>query len=114
MFAVKYTQPGDGIEVRAAASGGELVIEVADDGDGIPPDALERIFDRFARADSARSRAHGCVGFGLAIVDAIAKAHGGRCTVLSSSEGSTFALHLPGWRADPLRTTVAEQLETVG
>jgi signal transduction histidine kinase len=111
--ALKYTERDDAIEIRAAARGGELVIEIADEGCGIPPEALERIFDRFARADPARSRAHGGVGLGLAIVDAIAKAHGGRCAVRSSSRGSTFALHLPGWQAEPVATTFLQQLQGV-
>ncbi len=58
-------------------------------------EALARIFDRFARADAARSRSAGGVGLGLAIVDAIAKAHGGRCTVHNTGHGSVFALVLP-------------------
>ena len=71
----------DAIELRArAAAAGEVVIEIEDEGCGVPPDALERIFDRFARADAARTRTAGGVGLGLAIVDAIAKGHGGRCT----------------------------------
>jgi signal transduction histidine kinase len=111
--ALKYTEREDAIEIRAAARGRELVIEVADEGCGIPPEALERIFDRFARADSARSRAHGGVGLGLAIVDAIAKAHGGRCTVRSSSRGSTFALHLPGWQAEAVAKTLPRKLQGV-
>jgi signal transduction histidine kinase len=96
--AVKYSAPGAAIEIRAHSSGGDIAIEVRDDGYGIPADALERIFDRFARADAARTRAEGGVGLGLAIVDAIAKAHAGRCTVRSDAAGTTFALRLPGWR----------------
>jgi signal transduction histidine kinase len=96
--AVKYTEDADAIELGAYARGGKLMIEVADEGREIPPDALGRIFDRFARADAARTRAHGGVGLGLAIVDAIAKAHGGRCTVVTSEAGSTFTLRLPGFQ----------------
>ncbi|HVP75951.1 MAG TPA: HAMP domain-containing sensor histidine kinase [Gaiellaceae bacterium] len=93
--AVKYTEPRDSIELRAWAAGGEIVIEVADDGCGVPAEALDRIFERFARGDDARTRAQGGVGLGLAIVDAIAKAHGGRCSVERRERGTIFALHLP-------------------
>jgi signal transduction histidine kinase len=99
--AVKYTDRPDAIELSAEARGGELVIEVADEGRGVPAEALGRIFHRFARADAARSRTKGGVGLGLAIVDAIAKGHGGRCAVTTSPEGSTFSLRLPGFQAAP-------------
>jgi signal transduction histidine kinase len=96
--AIKYTEPGDAVEIRAHADGRDAVIEVADGGKGIPPDSLDRIFERFARADPARSRISGGVGLGLSIVDAIAKRHGGSCTVSSSPPGSTFSLFLPRFR----------------
>jgi len=98
--AVKYTQEHDAIELRARARGpAAIVIEVSDEGCGVPTEALQRIFDRFARADAARTRTAGGVGLGLAIVDAIAKGHGGRCTVSSNGEGSVFALALPNFAA---------------
>jgi signal transduction histidine kinase len=93
--AIKYTEPLAAIELCAHAAGGEIVIEVSDEGYGVPPEALDRIFDRFARADDARTRAQGGVGLGLAIVAAVAAAHGGRCTVEARRQGTTFALHLP-------------------
>jgi signal transduction histidine kinase len=96
--AVKYTENGDTIELRSRASAGNVVIEVADGGEGVPREALAQIFERFARADAARTRAKGGVGLGLAIVDAIAKAHGGRCTVQNSRSGATFALRLPRFK----------------
>jgi signal transduction histidine kinase len=103
--AVKYSEPGDAIRVSSRARDGSVEVEVADEGDGIAPEALDRIFDRFARADPARSRASGGVGLGLAIVDAIVKAHGGRCVVGSSGRGTSFSLVLPGFvparRAEP-------------
>ena len=92
---VKYTEERDTIELRARADGRWLVIEVEDEGPGVPPHALGLIFDRFARADTARTRAHGGVGLGLAIVDAIAKAHGGTCAVRTAQNGSIFSLRLP-------------------
>jgi len=96
--AVKFTQERDAIELSAVADGpGRVCIEVDDEGSGVQQEALERIFDRFARADAARTRSAGGVGLGLAIVDAIAKSHGGRCTVLSTDHGSRFALQLPGF-----------------
>jgi signal transduction histidine kinase len=95
--AVKHTAPGDAITLASHAEGDELVVEVADEGDGIPPEALDRIFDRFARADSARSRAQGGAGLGLAIVNAIMRAHGGRCEAASNGAGATFTLRLPAF-----------------
>lgn len=96
--AIKYTLEHDAIELRARPEGPNgIAIEVEDEGCGVPPEALERIFDRFARADAARTRSAGGVGLGLAIADAIAKGHGGHCSVQSSPSGSTFALHLPGF-----------------
>jgi signal transduction histidine kinase len=98
--AVKYSERGDAIEVRSRSAYDEVVIEVEDSGWGIAPDALTHIFERFARADAARTRVHGGVGLGLAIVDAIAKAHGGRCTVRSTRTGTTFTLRLPRFEPD--------------
>ena len=93
--AVKYSERGAAIELRGVDRGATVAIEVADRGIGIAADAQEHIFQRFARADAARSRTRGGVGLGLAIVDAVARGHGGRCTVSSSPAGSTFALVLP-------------------
>ena len=105
--AVKYSSPGAAIELRArACERGEVLIEVEDEGCGVPPEALSRIFERFARADSARTRAAGGVGLGLAITDAIAKAHGGGCTVASTAAGSIFALRLPGFTPAPQRVAI--------
>jgi two-component system OmpR family sensor kinase len=102
--AVKYSSPGAAIELRArACERGEVLIEVEDEGVGVPPEALSRIFERFARADSARSRSAGGVGLGLAITDAIAKAHGGICSVASTGSGSVFALRLPGFAPTDVR-----------
>jgi signal transduction histidine kinase len=95
--AVKYTEPADAITISCRAYGPELAVEVADEGGGIPADALERIFDRFARADSSRSRAQGGVGLGLAIVDAVVRAHGGRCEAANRAGGAVFTLRLPGF-----------------
>ncbi|MFL5826506.1 MAG: sensor histidine kinase [Thermoleophilaceae bacterium] len=97
--AVAHTEETDAIELRTRSLSGAVAIDVADEGCGIAPEALDKIFERFARADPSRTRGRDGVGLGLAIVDAIAKAHGGRCTVKSSPEGTTFTLLLPGFRS---------------
>lgn len=94
--AVKYSDEHSTIELRARWDGhGQVAIAVEDEGIGIPRDALQRIFNRFGRADDARTRSAGGAGLGLAIVEAIAHRHGGRCTVQSGPHGSVFSLHLP-------------------
>jgi signal transduction histidine kinase len=98
--AVKYSEHGDPIEIRSRAANDHVIIEVEDGGCGIPAEALTHIFERFARADAARTRVQGGVGLGLAIVDAIAKAHGGRCTVRSTRAGTTFTLRMPRFESD--------------
>ena len=98
--AVKYTREESAISLRARRLVADSVlIEVEDEGSGVPDEALRRIFERFGRADAARTRSDGGVGLGLAIVDAIAKSHGGRCRVRSSPTGSVFTLQLPGFTA---------------
>jgi signal transduction histidine kinase len=94
--AIKYTDERDAIELRARRAGpGQVLIEVEDEGCGVQEDALARIFERFARADAARTRSTGGVGLGLSIADAIAKAHGGQCTARNTGHGSIFGLQLP-------------------
>jgi signal transduction histidine kinase len=93
--AVKHTEAGDAIVIGCRSVGRGLEIRVADEGPGIPPEALRRIFDRFARADSARSRAQGGAGLGLAIVDAVVRAHGGTCAASNSARGAVFTLSFP-------------------
>jgi len=106
--AVKYTGPGDSIELSSRSTGTRVVIEVDDEGIGVPDEALDRIFERFARADPARTRTAGGVGLGLAIVDTIVKAHGGRCLVCRKPDGSAFGIQLPGFVvASPSRPSSA-------
>ncbi len=100
--AIKHTEPGDAIELSSRPEAGALRIDVADGGSGIPPEALERIFDRFARVDPSRSRDRGGAGLGLAIVDAIARAHGGSCTAANTSDGALFTLRFPGFERAPV------------
>jgi signal transduction histidine kinase len=96
---VKATEPSDSITISCGAEGGRLAIEVADEGGGIPPEALGHIFGRFARADSARSRSQGGAGLGLAIVEAIVRAHGGSCEASNSPAGAVFTLRFPAFAA---------------
>jgi signal transduction histidine kinase len=98
--AVKYTEPNDVVELRSHVLDFGLVLEVSDAGIGIPPEAVDRIFDRFARGDEARTRSTGGVGLGLAIVDAVARAHGGACTVRSTKHRTTFSLRLPAYEPE--------------
>ncbi len=95
--AVQYTPSGGRITVGASADGSNgLAISVADTGIGIPLDQQERIFERFYRVDSARSREAGGTGLGLSIAKHLAEAHGGRISVESElGRGSTFRIHLP-------------------
>src|SRR5260370_42519919 len=75
--AVKYSRENGEIRLQAERSGSEIVISVGDNGIGISKDDLPRIFERFYRADKARSRELGGTGLGLAIVKHIAQLHGG-------------------------------------
>jgi len=94
--AIKYNHPGGEVEVRLRGEGSEAVIEVVDNGIGVPDDALERIFERFYRVDKGRARRQGGTGLGLAIVKHVARHHGGRVEVESRlGEGSTFRVRLP-------------------
>lgn len=95
--ALRHTPPQGTVAVAVARQPDLVEITVADNGEGIAAEHLERIFERFYRVDPARARASGGTGIGLAIVRAIVEAHGG--TVEASSEGpgrgATFTVRLP-------------------
>jgi signal transduction histidine kinase len=92
--AVKATRPGERVVVRGRGEGDAVVLEVADEGAGIPEEALPRIFDRFAR----QPHESGGTGLGLPIVKAIMEAHGGSVTVASRlGRGTSVRLRLPGY-----------------
>jgi two-component system OmpR family sensor kinase len=90
-----HTPPGTTVTARVQRRGPWLCVDVEDDGQGIPPELLPHVFERFARGDSARSRATGSTGLGLAIVQAVATAHGGAVTVDSVPGRTVFTVHLP-------------------
>jgi two-component system phosphate regulon sensor histidine kinase PhoR len=94
--AVLYTPSGGRIEVAAHSNGRSTIFTVADTGIGIPESDLERIFERFYRVDSARSREAGGTGLGLAIARHIVEAHGGSIWVESAvGQGSRFHFSVP-------------------
>jgi two-component system phosphate regulon sensor histidine kinase PhoR len=94
--AIKYSDPGSTVHITAAREESGIIVRVRDEGCGIPPEHLPRLFERFYRVDKARSRNMGGTGLGLAIVKHIAQTHGGRVTVESKpGEGSVFSIHLP-------------------
>jgi signal transduction histidine kinase len=107
--AIKYTQPGEDfpesslleptrgrVDIAVFASGSSACLKIADQGIGIAPEVLPHVFDRFYRADFARSRDAGGVGLGLAIVKAIVTAHDGSVSITSTlDQGSTVVVQLP-------------------
>ncbi|MFF8862033.1 ATP-binding protein [Streptomyces sp. NPDC015139] len=93
--ARKHTRPGTTVIARVQRRGAWMCVDVEDNGPGIPAELLPHVFERFARGDSARSRATGSTGLGLAIVQAVAAAHGGAVTVDSVPGRTVFTVHLP-------------------
>ncbi|HEU5431772.1 MAG TPA: ATP-binding protein [Thermomicrobiales bacterium] len=94
--ALRHTPPGRTVEVGVDAAGDEARLTVRDEGRGIAPQHLPRLFDRFYRIDDARGRTTGGAGLGLAIAKAIATAHGGAIAVASApGRGSVFTVTLP-------------------
>lgn len=101
--AINYSGEDTTVRITARLDDEHVTIAVTDQGIGITPGDVDRIFERFYRADQARSRATGGTGLGLAIVKHIASNHGGRVEVASTlDEGSTFTLRLPARPPDDL------------
>ena len=102
--ALRHTPNGGRIVARAEARGRDARLSVTDTGEGLAPEQLERVFDRFYRADTSRSRETGGTGLGLAIVKAIAEAHGGRAEARSNGLGTgcEFTLIFPAAAAPAL------------
>ncbi|MEO6885050.1 MAG: HAMP domain-containing sensor histidine kinase [Jatrophihabitantaceae bacterium] len=102
--AATHTRPGGPIGVRAFIDGPGVAIQVLDSGPGLPPDEAAHVFERFWRADRARSRARGGSGLGLAIVVSIVQLHGGTVRFDSAVEtGSTVTVWLPALTVEESR-----------
>lgn len=94
--AVKYNKQGGRADVDIRSSGDDIVVTVSDTGIGVPADSIDRIFERFYRADKSHSRKIGGTGLGLSIVKHGVSLHGGSITVKSSEgSGTTFTMALP-------------------
>lgn len=111
--AVKFSAPGGQVRVDCEASGREAVVRIEDSGQGIGPDFLPFVFERFRQADGSKTRAHGGLGLGLALVKSFVEAHKG--TVKAESEGrgqgSRFTVRLP--LQESVREAAAPQIRKV-
>lgn len=93
--AVRYTPPGGKVSAALEQQGSDVCIRIADTGVGIAPEATQRVFERFYRADESRSRRQDGFGLGLSIVKWIAESHHGAVELTSQpGQGSTFTVHL--------------------
>ncbi len=103
--AVKFTPAGGRVDVRLERASGKAVLVVEDSGEGITPDLLPHVFDRFRQADSSTTRRHAGLGLGLSIVRQLVELHGGRASAESPGQGlgATFTVELP------IRTLAADR-----
>jgi len=91
-----HTPPGTSTTVHVFRSGGDAIVEIADEGPGITEEQASRVFERFYRVEASRSRTHGGAGLGLSIVGSIVNAHGGTVTARpGNSRGAVFTVTLP-------------------
>jgi two-component system OmpR family sensor kinase len=94
--AIAHTPAGSPVRIGVGTVGGDAVLEVADRGPGLDPEQAARVFDRFYRVDSSRSRDTGGAGLGLSIAQSLASAHGGRVELTSTpGRGATFRVVVP-------------------
>ncbi|RIV41624.1 sensor histidine kinase [Micromonospora radicis] len=96
-----HTPPGSTVTTSLRLADDVAELSVTDDGPGVPPELRDEVFERFARGDSSRSRAHGSTGLGLAIVAAVVEAHHGGVAVRSRPGHTVFTVRLPQPSVDP-------------
>ena len=108
--AVKFSAEGTTVSVRCEPGWGEAHIYVEDSGQGIPPEFLPYVFERFRQADPTTTRSHGGLGIGLALVKSFVEAHGGQVSAASDGQdrGSRFTITLPLLHADAPATETSE------
>jgi len=94
--ALRFTPKGGQVRITMACRDQGVTIQVQDSGEGIPPDALEQVFDRFYRTDQSRAREKGGSGLGLTIARGLVQAHGGTLTASNAPEGgAVFTIYFP-------------------
>ncbi|MGG1944123.1 response regulator [Trinickia sp. NRRL B-1857] len=111
--AVKFTGRGGCVEVKLQRRDGEIDLIVADNGQGIKPEFLPHVFERFCQEDAGIARQHGGLGLGLSIARQLVDMHGGRIVACSDGPGcgATFVVTLPATAAEPAREHDADALE---
>ncbi|MGV0852188.1 sensor histidine kinase [Mycolicibacterium phlei] len=109
--ALQHTPETAGVTVRVGTADDRAVLEVCDEGPGMTAEDAERVFERFYRADSSRTRASGGTGLGLSIVDSLVHAHGGTVAVATApGHGCTFTVRLPRIAAEAAEPDPEPQL----
>ncbi len=111
--ALTHTPATAPVEIHLDTTPQDVALSVTDAGPGLPPEVLDKVFDRFYRVDASRTREHGGSGLGLAIVRSLTEAHGGTVTCTSRpGRGTTFTVTLPIQPdADPAESSTAREME---
>lgn len=114
--AARYSEPGRTVAILARRMGDRALLEVMDEGIGIPEPLLPRIFDQFVQGERRLERAQGGLGLGLALVKSFVELHGGSVQARSSGpdQGSTFSIELPLHEGDEGRSAAAPRIQSAG
>ena len=111
--AIKFSPSGSRVTISCETQGNMGVITIGDEGEGIEPEFLPHVFERFRQADGSRTRLHGGLGVGLALVKCLVEAHRGTVEAASAgvNKGSKFTVRLPLQQVDKIRSSVADSVE---